>query len=64
MPWNAVDALESVPVHAMEDKQCEPFIKGKTKEHQKDIVCGDTSTPDFLVNPDFSNFKVHRFVML
>ena len=53
MPYS-VEALESVPVQAMEDKQCNTFLKGKTEELHRDIVC----TPDFGLNSELDNFKV------
>ena len=53
MPYS-VEALESVPVQAMEDKQCNTFLKGKTEEIHRDIVC----TPDFGIKSELDNFKV------
>ena len=50
----SVEALESVPVQAMEDKQCETFLKRKTKELHRDIVCA----PDYGLNSELDHFKV------
>ena len=41
-------------VQAMEEKQCNTFLKGKTEELHRDIVC----TPDFGLNSELDNFKV------
>ena len=53
MPYS-LEALESVPVQAMEDKQCETFLKRKTKELHRDIVCA----PDYGLNLELDHFKV------
>ena len=53
MPYS-LEALESIPVQAMEDKQCETYLKRNSKELHRDIVC----TPDFGLNLELDNFKV------
>ena len=53
MPYS-LEALESVPVQAMEDKQCETYLKRNSKELHRDIVC----TPDFGLNSELDHFKV------
>ena len=59
MPYS-LEALESIPVQAMEDKQCETFLKGKTKQLHRDIVCA----PDFGLNSELDHFKVATMLFL